>query len=44
MTKNKKARIFVINPNSDPEMTRSIQETAESFIKGNFETTCLPTP
>jgi allantoin racemase len=44
MIKNKKAKILVINPNSDPEMTRAIQETAESFSKGNFETICLPTP
>lgn len=37
-------KILIINPNSDLEMTQAIQETAEHFSKGNFETTCLSTP
>jgi len=37
-------KIFIINPNSDLEMTIAIQKTADNFSKGNFETLCLPTP
>ena len=37
-------KILMINPNSDLEMTLSIQKTAENFSKGNFEATCFPTP
>lgn len=37
-------KILIINPNSDPEMTRVIQETALKFCKGGFEAQCLSTP
>jgi allantoin racemase len=37
-------RILVINPNSDPEMTRVIQRVAMDFAGDRFEVTCLPTP
>jgi allantoin racemase len=37
-------KILIINPNSDPEMTKAIQETAVEFAGENFEVVCLPTP
>jgi allantoin racemase len=37
-------KILIINPNSDPEMTRVIQEAAANFAGEDFETVCLPTP
>ena len=37
-------RIFIINPNSDLEMTEVIQRTAENFSEGEFEVLCKPTP
>jgi allantoin racemase len=37
-------RILAINPNSDPEMTAAIQESAEAFAQGEFEVRCQPTP
>ena len=37
-------KILIINPNSDPEMTKAIQETADNFAKGKFEVLCQSTP
>ncbi|MBN1223172.1 MAG: Asp/Glu/hydantoin racemase [Candidatus Aminicenantes bacterium] len=37
-------KILIINPNSDPEMTQMIEQTAASYAAGDFEVTCLPTP
>lgn len=37
-------KILIINPNSDLEMTRAIQETADHFAKGKFEALCQHTP
>jgi len=37
-------KILIINPNSDLEMTRVIQETADHFAKGKFEALCQHTP
>ncbi|UCE43349.1 MAG: aspartate/glutamate racemase family protein [Candidatus Aminicenantes bacterium] len=37
-------KILIINPNSDLEMTKDIQETAEKFAREHFEVLCLPTP
>ena len=37
-------RILIINPNSDPEMTAAIQESADSFADGEFDVVCKPTP
>jgi allantoin racemase len=37
-------RILVINPNSDPEMTAAIQETALAFAAGDFEVETRATP
>lgn len=37
-------KILILNPNSDLEMTKVIQVTAENFSKDDFETACLPTP
>jgi allantoin racemase len=37
-------KILIINPNSSPEMTGKIKETALSFAAGEFEVDCLPTP
>jgi len=37
-------RILIINPNSDPEMTAAIQNSAESFAGGQFEVVTKPTP
>lgn len=36
-------KILIINPNSDLEMTKAIQETANNFIKKEFEVICKPT-
>jgi len=37
-------KILIINPNSSPEMTGKIKETALEFAAGAFEVDCLPTP
>ncbi|MGD2122654.1 MAG: aspartate/glutamate racemase family protein [Gemmatimonadota bacterium] len=37
-------RILIINPNSDPEMTRAIQESAMAYAENDFEVVTLPTP
>jgi allantoin racemase len=37
-------KILIINPNSNPEMTRKIKETAIQYADGAFEVDCLPTP
>ncbi len=37
-------KILIINPNSDPEMTKAIQRTAEEFASGDFEVACLSAP
>jgi allantoin racemase len=37
-------KILIINPNSSPEMTEKIKETALDFAAGAFEVDCLPTP
>ncbi len=37
-------RIMIINPNSDPDMTESIQRAATDFAQGDFEVICKPTP
>jgi allantoin racemase len=37
-------KILVINPNSDQEMTRKIQRTAETFASSRYEVTCVSTP
>jgi allantoin racemase len=37
-------KILIINPNSDPEMTRKIEEAARAFAAGEFEVVCLATP
>ncbi|MGC1120665.1 MAG: aspartate/glutamate racemase family protein [Candidatus Methanofastidiosia archaeon] len=37
-------KILVINPNSDQEMTRKIQRTADTFASGHYEVTCVSTP
>ena len=37
-------RILIINPNSDPGMTASIQESAEAYAKGAFEVETVSTP
>ncbi len=37
-------RILLLNPNSDPEMTAAIQETALAFAAGAFEVRTLATP
>jgi allantoin racemase len=41
---NRKLKILIINPNSDLEMTKAIQATAEEFAGGHFEVLCLHTP
>jgi allantoin racemase len=41
---NRKIKILIINPNSDPEMTRAIQETADGFTKQGLEVLCQRTP
>jgi len=37
-------KILMINPNSDPGMTKAIQESAQAFAAGDFEVRTLPTP
>jgi len=37
-------RILIINPNSDLEMTRLIQNTADNFAAGEFEVKSKPSP
>lgn len=37
-------RILIINPNSDPDMTRRIEEAGRAFAGGTFEVACLATP
>ncbi|MFW9904521.1 MAG: aspartate/glutamate racemase family protein [Candidatus Thorarchaeota archaeon] len=37
-------KILIINPNSDPSMTKAIQKTADNFIYGDYEVTCKLTP
>jgi allantoin racemase len=37
-------KILVINPNSDQEMTRKIQRSADTFVSGRYEVTCVSTP
>ncbi|MBN2265048.1 MAG: Asp/Glu/hydantoin racemase [Candidatus Aminicenantes bacterium] len=37
-------RILIINPNSDPGMTRRIEEAGRAFAGGTFEVVCLATP
>jgi allantoin racemase len=37
-------RILIINPNSDPGMTASIQESAEAYAAGEFDVMTLATP
>ena len=37
-------KILIINPNSDPDMTRMIQATADDYSGGDFEVQCKPTP
>ena len=41
---NRKKKILIINPNSDLEMTRAIQETADDFAKIGLEVFCQHTP
>jgi len=41
---NKTRKILIINPNSDLEMTKAIQKTADHFAKGKFEVLCQHTP
>lgn len=36
-------KILIINPNSDLEMTKAIQETANNYINKEFEVICKPT-
>jgi len=35
---------MIINPNSDLDMTESIQRTATDFAQGDFDVVCKPTP
>ncbi len=37
-------KILIINPNSDPEMTKAIQTSAEDFAGGNYDVKTLLTP
>jgi allantoin racemase len=37
-------KILIINPNSDPGMTRKIEEAAQTFAAGEFEVVCRATP
>lgn len=37
-------KILIINPNSDLDITKAIQKTADDFIQGAFEAVCQPTP
>ena len=36
-------KILIINPNSDLEMTKAIQKTANDFVNNEFEVICRPT-
>ncbi|MFC2158193.1 aspartate/glutamate racemase family protein [Acidobacteriota bacterium] len=37
-------KILIINPNSDPQMSRSIERTAVNFVRGEYEVECVPNP
>ncbi|MCE7744804.1 MAG: Asp/Glu/hydantoin racemase [Candidatus Heimdallarchaeota archaeon] len=37
-------KILIINPNSDLEMTKAIQKTADNFAKGEYEVVCQSNP
>ena len=37
-------RILLINPNSDPEMTAAIQESASAYAAGDFDVVTVSTP
>jgi allantoin racemase len=37
-------KILIINPNSDPEMTKAIQRSAEAYAGTEFEVVCKSTP
>ena len=37
-------KILIINPNSDENMTRQIQETSEAFAAGDYEVECRRNP
>ena len=37
-------KILIINPNSNQEMTRAIQKTADNFADEEFEAFCISTP
>ncbi len=37
-------KILIINPNSDPEMTKAIQRSAEEYAGSEFGVVCKPTP
>ncbi len=37
-------KILIINPNSDLEMTKAIQKTADNFTKGEYEVVCQSNP
>ena len=37
-------KILIINPNSDLEMTASIQKTAENFSNSEYEVICESSP
>lgn len=37
-------KILIINPNSSPEMTADIDNSAKNYAKGEFEVVTMPTP
>jgi allantoin racemase len=37
-------RIFIINPNSDEDMTEAVRKSAEDFVQGDVEIECRDTP
>lgn len=37
-------KILIINPNSDLEMTKAIQKTADNFARGEYEVVCQSNP
>ncbi len=39
-----KMKILIINPNSDLDITKAIQKTADEFTQGAFDAVCQPTP
>jgi len=39
-----KMKILIINPNSNLDITKAIQKTADEFAQGAFEAVCQPTP